>query len=130
VTDAAREAAKDPPVAQADAGSLSLGPAAASGLRQPIVAILLLIALFTAVSGNPLDGFLMLAVATLLIFHAARSWLAGALYCVVVGSFRRYSWPATAPVVALGCLMISIGWQSPLARRQPMNGEPLRRAWL
>ena len=73
MTDAAREAAKVPPVAQADAGSLSLGRAAGSGLRQPIVAILLLIALFTAVSGKPLDGFLMLAVATLLIFDAARS---------------------------------------------------------
>jgi len=158
------EAAQNPPVAQASTGSPSLGRAAAAGLRQPMVAILLLIALFTAVSGKPLDGFLMLAVATLLIFDAARSrrqvsltgsrngasvaasadnrrrgprrllvraaWLAAAaLYCVVVGSFRRYSWPATASVVALGCLMIAIGWQGPLARRH-RSGEPLRRAWL
>jgi hypothetical protein len=133
------------------------------------VAILLLIALFTTVSGKPLDGFLMLAVATLLIFDAARSrrqaalggsgaspgaaaadtspatshqrglrrllvraaWLAaGALYCVVVGSFRRYSWPATTSVVAVGCLMIAIGWQGPLVRWKPLSGEPLRRAWL
>jgi hypothetical protein len=167
VTDAG-EAADNPPVAQASAPP-SLGQAAAAGLRQPIVAILLLIALFTTVSGKPLDGFLMLAVATMLIFDAARSrrqaapagsgaspsaaasatpaassrqrglrpvlvraaWLAAAaLYCVVVGFFRRYSWPATAAVVALGCLMIAIGWQGPLARRKPLSGEPLRRAWL
>jgi hypothetical protein len=163
VTDSG-EAAENPPAAQASTGSPSLGRAAAAGLRQPIVAILLMIALFTAVSGKPLDGFLMLAVATLLIFDSARyrrqaalsgsgasasgavpadtrrhgprrllvraAWLAaGALYCVVVGSFRRYSWPATASVVALGCLMIAIGWQGPLARRQPLGGEPLRRAW-
>jgi hypothetical protein len=37
------------------------------------VAILQLIALFITVSGKPLDGFLMLAVATMLIFDAARS---------------------------------------------------------
>ncbi|HTZ93568.1 MAG TPA: hypothetical protein VMB74_14325 [Streptosporangiaceae bacterium] len=34
--------------------------------------ILLLIALFTAVSGKPLDGFLMLVVATTLFVAAAR----------------------------------------------------------
>ena len=162
------EAADNPPVAQASAGQPSLGRAAAAGLRQPIVAILLLIALFTTVSGKPLDGFLMLAVATMLIFDATRSrrqaapgdfgaspgaaaatspatshqrglrrllvraaWLAAAaLYCVAVGSFRRYSWPATASVVALGCLMIAIGWQGPLVRRKALSGEPLRRAWL
>jgi hypothetical protein len=128
------------------------------------VAILLVIALFTAIAGKPLDGFLMLAVAIPLSFDAARSerqgavghlgtslaaqpvalvsadqpqrglrglaataaWLvAGAIYCAVVGSFSRYSWPVTASAVALGCLMIVIGWQGPLRSR-----PPLRRAWL
>lgn len=175
VTDAAGQAAENPPVAQASTSRLSPGRAAVAGLRQPIVAILLLIALFTAVSGKPLDGFLMLAVATLLIFDAARArrqgtaeddddddagrvasaaalaspaapasrrarqrrllaragWLtAGALYCGVVGSFRRYSWPATAAVIALGCLMIAVGWQGPLRRRPALTGAALRRAWL
>lgn len=167
MTDAG-EAAENPPIAQASASSLSLGRAAVSGLRQPIVAILLLIALFTAVSGKPLDGFLMLAVATLLALDAARSrrqpasgdgnpgasasmaanapaghrhssrrltvavacLAAGALYCGVVGSFSRYSWPATMSVVALGCLMIAVGWQGPLASKEPLTGEPLRRAWV
>jgi hypothetical protein len=73
VTDAAGEATESPPATQANARSVSLGRAAVSGLRQPIVAILLLIALFTTISGKPLDGFLMLAVATLLIFDGARS---------------------------------------------------------
>ena len=163
------EAADNPAAAQASARQPSPGRAAVAGLRQPIVAILLLIALFTTVSGKPLDGFLMLAVAAMLIVDAARSrrqaapggsaaspsaatlatspatsrqsgrrrllvraaWLAaGALYCVVVGSFRRYSWPATASVVTLGCLMIAIAWQGPLARRRPRSGALLRRAWL
>ena len=169
VTDAAGEAAENPPAMQTSARSVSLGRAALSGLRQPIVAILLLIALFTTVAGKPLDGFLMLAVAILLTFDAARSlrqgaagnpgtslaaqpaasapadqprqglrrlpataaWLvAGATYCVVAGSYSRYSWPVTAAVVALGCLMIAIGWQGPLKSRPPLGGKPLRRAWL
>ncbi len=180
MTDAAGQA-ENPPVAQASTNALSPGRAAVAGLRQPIVAILLLMALFTAISGKPLDGFLMLAVATLLIFDAARArrqgtaegggggagqadsaaaiaspaaaiaspaapasrparqrrllaragWLAaGALYCGVVGSFRRYSWPATAAVVALGCLMIAVGWQGPLRHRPALAGAALRRAWL
>ena len=168
VTDAAGEAAENPPATQTSAPPVSFGRAAVSGLRQPIVAILLLIALFTTVAGKPLDGFLMLAVAILLIFDAARSrrrsegdpgatlaeqpvasapadqprrglrrllvaaaWLvAGAIYCAVVGSFSRYSWPATASVLALGCLMIAIGWQGPIRSRPPLSGKPLRRAWL
>jgi hypothetical protein len=51
---------------------VSLGRAAVSGLRQPIVTIQLPIALFTTVAGKALDGFLMLAVAILLTFDAAR----------------------------------------------------------
>jgi hypothetical protein len=169
VTDAAGEAAENPPAAQANTRSVSLGRTAVSGLRQPIVAILLLIALFTTVSGKPLDGFLMLAVATLLTLDAARSlrqgdagnpgtssavrptasapgdqprrglrrllaraaWLvAGALFCAIAGSFSRYSWPATGSVIALGCLMIAIGWQGSLSNPPPLRGKPLRRAWL
>jgi hypothetical protein len=167
VTDAAGEAAENPSATQASARSVSVGRAAVSGLRQPIVAILLLIALFTTIAGKPLDGFLMLAVAILLTFDAARSrrqggvpgtslaaqpvaslpadqprrgpprlvttaaWLvAGATYCAVVGSFSRYSWPVTASVVAVGCLMIAIGWQGPLMSRPALRGNPLRRAWL
>jgi hypothetical protein len=150
-------------------------------LRQPIVAILLLIALFTTVSGKPLDGFLMLTVSVLLVWDAARYRFpatsrygattpatapattpataadprtglpvaanvassrprprligiilgsAGLIYAGVVGAFSRYSWPVTIAVVALGCLMVAIGWQRPLRHREPLTGVPLRRAWL
>jgi hypothetical protein len=134
------------------------------------VAVLLLIALFTTISGRPLDGFLMLTAATLLAVDAPRSRLhssgrggdlamtrtasapgrsdaagrrrhakllagaaggaAGALYAGIVGSFSRYSWPATVAVVSLGCLMVAIGWQGPVRHRQALTGRPLRRARL
>ena len=42
------------------------------GIRQPIVIVLLLIAFFSAISGKPLDGLLMLLVAAGLV---AWAWL-------------------------------------------------------
>jgi hypothetical protein len=155
-----------------------------SGLRQPIVLILLLIAFFSTISGKPLDGLLMLLVAAGLAWDAGRrsrevpprpdvaaagnapagpaegqspatkagpaegqssapppsrrrravlavTWLAGgALYAAVVGSFSRYSWPATAGVAALGATVVLIGWPSPLRPRPdpgrlPMPGTTL-----
>ena len=146
--------------------SISVGQATLTGLRQPIVAILLLIALFTTITGKPLDGFLMLTVATLLAWDAARSCLAGPstsgspssagspasagklkgrgrsmliglgwlsvglAYAGYVGVFRRFSWPATFFVVALGCLMVAVAWQGPVRGRPALTGKPLRRAWL
>ena len=42
------------------------------------------------------------------------AWLAGgALYAFVVGSFSRYSWPATVPVVVLGAMVVVTGWKGP-----------------
>jgi hypothetical protein len=37
----------------------------------------------------------------------------GALYAVVVGSFSRYSWPATVAVAGLGAAVVAIGWRGP-----------------
>jgi hypothetical protein len=37
----------------------------------------------------------------------------GALYAVVVGSFSRYSWPATVLVAGLGAVVVAIGWRGP-----------------
>ena len=37
----------------------------------------------------------------------------GVLYAVVVGSFSRYSWPATVPVAGLGAAVVAIGWRGP-----------------
>jgi hypothetical protein len=159
VTDAAH-GAREEQFAPSEAAVSPL-QAVLSGLRQPIVLILLLIAFFTTISGKPLDGFLMLTVATLLVWDAARtrlgylqvrapsaarapvpparrrgllvgvSWMsAGLIYAGTVGSFKRYSWPATAAVVALGCLMVAIGWQGPLRDRAQLTGNALRRVWL
>ena len=140
-------------------------------IRQPIVIVLLLIAFFSAISGKPLDGLLMLLVAAGLAWEAARAssheaaaappggpgslpqsglsaavqvepaapppaqagrrprrgwrtaaaaaaWAAGGIgYAVVVGSFTRFSWPATMAVVGLATLVIVIGWQGPVHPR-------------
>jgi hypothetical protein len=141
------------------------------GIRQPIVIILLLIAFFSAISGKPLDGLLMLLVAGGLAWDAARAgsreaaaappggagslpqpglsatvsaeppdprpalagrrprrgwrtaaaglaWVAAGLgYAVVVGSFARFSWPATMAVVGVATVVIVIGWQGPVRAR-------------
>jgi len=141
------------------------------GIRQPIVIVLLLIAFFSAISGKPLDGLLILLVAAGLGWDAARagsreaaaappgsagplpqpglsatvsaeppqprpalagprprrSWrtaaaglawvAAGIVYSVVVGSFARFSWPATMAVVGLATLVVVIGWQGPVRAR-------------
>jgi len=143
------------------------------GIRQPIVIVLLLIAFFSAISGKPLDGLLMLLVAAGLAWDAARAgsreaaavppggagslpqpglsavvraeppepaappvsagrrprsgwrtaaaalaWAAAGIgYAVVVGSFARFSWPATMAVVGLATLVIVIGWQGPVHPR-------------
>jgi hypothetical protein len=123
-----------------------------SGLRQPVVIVLLLIAFFSTISGKPLDGLLMLCVAAGLAWDArlrpgataaeppegGRSWprsygrlgllvslallAAAILYVVVVGSFIRFSWPATAGVAGVGAGVIAIGWHGPL-RRRPASGS-------
>jgi hypothetical protein len=176
VTDAAQD---EEPLAQAAVGPVI--PALVAGLRQPIVWILLLIAFFTAISGKPLDGVLMLTVAALLSWDAARSarWsertpaptgapsaqtpragtpraqapgtetpragtpragarrlaslglvTAGLVYADVVGGFRRYSWPVTISVVALGCLLVAVGWQGPLRERATLTAVAARRMWM
>ncbi len=144
--------------------------AALAGFREPIVWILLAIAFFTSISGKPVDGVLMLIVATGLIWDTGRRALrsgraegsgaepgqggepgagpaprpavrpggrrrllavtvllaCGAAYAGVVGSFIRYSWPATAGIVGLGTIVVVIGWQGPRrarpARRLPVAG--------
>ena len=120
---------------------------AVSGLRQPVVIVLLLIAFFSAIAGKPLDGLLMLLVAAGLAWDArlrpgvtadgpaqgarfgrrSRGGVrlavvlalltAGVLYAVAVGSFIRFSWPATVAVVAAGAGVIIIGWHGPVRIR-------------
>jgi hypothetical protein len=61
-----------------------------------------------------------------------RSWLlagavlaGGALYAVVVGSFTRYSWPATIPVIVLGAAVVGRGWRGPVRSRPEPGPLPL-----
>lgn len=50
--------------------------------------------------------------------------LAGAVaYAGVVGSFSRYSWPATAAIIGLGTVVVLIGWHGPV-RARPDGGRP------
>ena len=206
-------AAERPPVLTTPSSGTGPGGraiATLSGVRHPIVAILLLISFFTAISGKPIDGMLMLLVAAGLARDggaesvqdasvpavgpvaeqaAAASltapmlaqagltdqalpqagladaeltsigladggpvalkrpagalpgrattmrrrpaivaaWLAcGALYAVVVGSFSRYSWPATVAVIGLGAAVVLVGWQGPVLDR-PVSGPLPRR---
>lgn len=134
----------------------------ASGVRQPIVAILILISFFTVLSGKPLDGLLLVTVAIALAWDAGLhsrqaaakvltepatraglpaeppappgAWrlrsrpprlrlvavgsAAAVVYALTVGSFTRYSWPATAGVVSIGASVVVVGWGGPTRQRQ------------
>lgn len=123
----------------------------ASGVRQPIVAILVLISFFTVLSGKPLDALLLVTVAMALAWDAGMNsrqaagssaqesaqqgaWrlrsrppglrlvtvgsAAAVVYALTVGSFTRYSWPATAGVVSIGASVVVVGWGGPTRQRQ------------
>jgi hypothetical protein len=49
----------------------------------------------------------------------------GAIYASVVGSFSRYSWPATAGIIGLGTVVVLIGWQGPRRNRPVRARLPL-----
>jgi hypothetical protein len=49
----------------------------------------------------------------------------GVLYAVVVGSFSRYSWPATVAVAGLGAVVVAIGWRGPRHTRPVPPRPPL-----
>ena len=77
MTEAAHEAGDDQLTAPGRPVAITPGQAALSGLRHPLVGILLLIGLCSAISGKPLDGFLIAVVAVLLAWDAARASLRG-----------------------------------------------------
>ena len=77
MTEAAHEAGDDQLAAPGRPVAVTPAQAALSGLRQPLVGILLLIGLCSAISGKPLDGFLMAIVAVLLAWDATRARLRG-----------------------------------------------------
>ena len=49
----------------------------------------------------------------------------GAVYAGAVGSFSRYSWPATAGIIGLGTVVVLIGWHGPLRHRRVAGRLPL-----
>lgn len=75
MTEAAHEAGDDQLAAPGRPAAATASQAALSGLRHPLVGILVLIGLCSAISGKPLDGFLMAVVAALLVTDAARARL-------------------------------------------------------
>jgi hypothetical protein len=139
-----------------------------AGAGDPVVLVLLLIAFFSSISGKPLDGLLMLLVASGLAWDAwarsrrvplvladlvladgeppgepapdaipvgrrgarlliaAAAVTAGLCYAAIVGSFSRFSWPATAAVVGLGTLVILVGWPEPRRPRPAYGPLPVR----
>jgi hypothetical protein len=177
--------------------------AALTGLREPIVVLLLIIGFMSWISGKPLDGLLIMLAGAGLAWDAGRrsrqtspavvspaeasaataspaeaspavagpaeaspveadpaaredavltaagtppapiaggpsvrarrrrpallvAWLAGGvLYAVVVGSFSRYSWPATVAVAGLGAAVVAIGWRGPRHTRPAPPRPPL-----
>ena len=50
----------------------------------------------------------------------------GVVYVLVVGSFTRYSWPATAGIVSLGTMVVLIGWRGPRRFRPASGPLPIR----
>lgn len=77
MSSAAPEAGDDQLTALRPAATARPGQATLSGLRNPLVGVLLLIALCSAITGKPLDGFLMLTVAFLLAWDAGRTRMLG-----------------------------------------------------
>ena len=49
----------------------------------------------------------------------------GAAFAGVMGSFIRYSWPATAGIICLGTAVVLIGWHGPLRQRQVRGRLPV-----
>ncbi len=46
-------------------------------------------------------------------YRAAFFAVGGIVYALVVGSFARYSWPATIAVASLGAAVVAWGWEAP-----------------
>jgi hypothetical protein len=49
---------------------------------------------------------------------------AGIVYAVVVGSYIRFSWPATMFVAGLGVVVVAIGWHGPVRSRPEAGPLP------
>ena len=119
----------------------------AAVVHEPVVAIMLVAAFFDGISGNPIHALLLGGVAIVLGRDIAlgepnppvpldergvrlpSGWVVvglSAAFAVVVGAFPRYSWPATAGVVAAAAAAIAIAWRGPLVSRPDSGPLPRR----
>jgi hypothetical protein len=73
--------------------------------------------------GEPHPGPLVPGRARALVVLAGIA--AGAIYAAVVGSFIRYSWPATTGVIGLATAVVAIGWRGPLRPRRDPGRLPV-----
>jgi hypothetical protein len=103
-------------------------------LRDPVIPILVMAAVFDAISGNPIHSILLFGAAAALVREAVasrrRAGLEGGLalpvppvwvvvmtfllYAVLIGDFGRYSWPATVAVTIPAAVAIVLAWRGPL----------------
>ena len=125
-----------------------------AGARDPVVACLLLAALFDGISGNVPHSLLLAGTAVALAITDARAKVGlatdppatgvladardvlarssapllatcGIAFALVVGWFGRYSWPATLPVLVVGAFGIAFAWGGPLERSDEQSIEPI-----
>lgn len=108
--------------------------------REPVIPMLVLAGVFDLISGAPIThGGMLIAVAAALGFEAVQRrsapaerveraraialeatprWLVGLLtYAAVVGSFERYSWPASVSVLVPAAAGIVLAWEGPMRER-------------
>ncbi len=138
-------------------GSLaSAGVAAARIAREPVLPILVLAGVFDLLSGAPVThgGLLIGAAAALgldalrrrpdraergggspgraIAIQASPRWLAAlGAYALVVGSFARYSWPASVAVLVPAIAGVVLAWEGPMraGRGEPRFDPRGARAW-
>lgn len=116
--DAARRSRRgDPPEGRPAADTISAGAASAAGPG--------------AQRAGPAAGHDAPAAGARRRRVLALAWLAGgAMYVLVVGSFSRYSWPATVAIVGLGAAVVVTGWRGtrhsrPATAKLPATGLAL-----
>ena len=129
-----------------------------TGIRDPVVLILVLAGIFDWLSGNPIHSILLFAAAGSLLWVALRGTpeeadrpasdridradrrsrrglvpvavVAAALFSIVVGAFGRYSWPATIAVLVPGAFALWFAWRhaAPFAAGVDFAAEPQKLA--
>ena len=132
------------------AGAARPASVALQGLREPIVVILLMAGFFDGISGNPIHAVILGTVAVALAFDLdrdavmprpvggatawrSRRWTLATLAVALVyavGTFGRYSWPATVVIILPGVAVLALAWRGPLPGAPTLTRPDQRGAWL